>query len=600
MSRDQIVAISDHVPRRVTVPTVCGALRPSDSVQTWQEEAREGLEQSNRIVLSGTLENFENIVRDVRSLIDSFPDARFAILIHWTQAAEFRPRTEDLCLFNAAYVAVDEAIESPYVQTIVRNWCPHWIFIPRAHVNWDPWIPETLLSERRGSIYLLTPPSDFTDDDLNFLNLDELRLRLAEFSLIHPLIEFRSPPPEWFLPMELGPWDFQNRRLSRTRVVHENRKRTDYDLSIVVPFRWTGKSHERAQIRECLKSIVETFSSHESCEIIVSVDRDSATPSFTASEVGIDLVDTAFVETVRHENARDWRAGFIRNRGANHARGRAGFLVFIDSDVVVQHSDLLRMTVTSGNFDLLMLLPPARTAGFETATSAFVVIRRDLFQNIGGFAEAFHEYGCEDNFLVWQAQNQNQKQNQKQYQLRVAALDSDIIRHIRARTDHDDLAMKMSRLRPSADLMYRMTLDENVHAHFFVSLGSDLWLRAGLKRLANHALGRILLAPAVFITTLIEGRSRLEYLRGFYDVAFWKLKRPMMWLRGNVPWRAAVFIRRRLAELRDPIQRNLWFFKEPTAWFEKKTPRFYRWVWRPLLKCRYFLEYHLLTRWRSS
>jgi hypothetical protein len=299
--------------------------------------------------------------------------------------------------------------------------------------------------------------------------------------------------------------------------------------------------------------------------------------------------------------------------------------------------------------------------------------------------------------------------------------------------------------------MYRMTLDEDVHRHFFSALGEGLGWRALLKRAAIHKLSRVFLAPLVFCLTMIETRDRKKYLEGFLEVFMWKLKRPALIIRSNlwktqrlghlwrenawklpnffvsrvgltkiaieniwihlvsnrfglnsigwrielwfkimsdqIRWRASVFrvrvagaslwiltavvslftnthwlltvgIRRalgsticratrlrtkllgvdgpvtrvlgescrifvvylvvpaqfvatrpkafwklhawRLSKLLGELRAESWIFHAPTEWFKVRTPRFYKWVWRPALKIRYFLVYHLVSRWRNT
>lgn len=71
--------------------------------------------------------------------------------------------------------------------------------------------------------------------------------------------------------------------------------------------------------------------------------------------------------------------------------------------------------------------------------------------------------------------------------------------------------------------------------------------------------------------------------------------RPLYFLRGN-GWRLNWILREPILWLRS----NAWFFSEPTIWFKEKCPRFYRWIWRPLLKARYFIVYQIETRFRKD
>jgi hypothetical protein len=730
--RDRLIAFDEFVPREVPDPISLGALRPANSKLTWRDEAIEAAKSEVRAVLSGDISNLDEVVRTIEAIQFDFPGAKFALLIHAVQALSVRPQPGNIACFESVYVATAENLDPADIREISIAWSPKWVLIPNSEINKADWIPNFLLPNRQGKILLFAPRFE----------PDELRLQLDEFAFEHPLIEISPAPHEWFVPTQLGPERIESRNPNRAKLVQDSRSRDDYSLSVIVPFRWTGEVANAEMMVQSLKSIADTFASDERCEILIAVDRSRECESLTAQTLKLDLADTAYIDVERVDDEADWRAGFIRNCGASFARNRTGFLLFIDADVAIsatlELSRAVRASMIENAIDLVQLSDFPDRPAFETASSSLLLIRRSLFAQLGGFSGAFSNYGCEDNFLIWGA---------SLMRAQIKTLPNSTVRHLRPRVEADDLVAKMIRLRPSADLMYRMTLDPSVHRLFFSALGNDLWWRALLKRAAGQILSRALLAPFVFFLTLIETRNRIKYVVSFVEVFTWKVRGPLLWLRSNswraaqishawranawklpnffishygafrvslerriislrasrfgwnaiswrvkvwskivsdqIRWRASVArirfagaslwlltsivslfsnihwlltvgvgrligqflrgvgeIRRALGEVRrafgelyrlfviyvlvplvylarrpaafwqlhgwrvskvvGDLKGEAWVFRAPTEWFKVRVPRFYKWFWRPLLKVRYFLEYHLITRWRNT
>lgn len=736
MTRDRVIAISERIPSAVSIPIQLGALRNGDTDLSWSDEARRALADGERAVLSGDITHLDELVTTVSEILSERPHGRFALLIHAQQARHKPPPKNALSVFETIYVATAENVEPADIRQIEFWWHPTWVLVPTTEINRGDWIPHFLLPSRQGHLILLATKH-------SRIAPDELRLQLQDFSFEHPLIEIRPAPPEWYTPSELGPGRTGARDVRRAKLVQDSRGRDDYGLSIIVPFRWTGESAHAEMLGRTLNSIAEAFGSHERCEIIVAVDRAKSRDALTARDLGHDLSDTAFVDVERIDASSDWRAGFVRNCGTRFSRNRNGFYLFVDADVVIAPMAHLSRTVhdlvAGDSVDLVQITDFPDAPAFTTASSSFLFVRTSVFSQVGGFSDAFSQYGCEDNFFVWRASRMH---------ARIHTLSTSTIEHLRPWTDDDNLVAKMQRLRSSSELMYRMTLDPAVHRHFFSALGSDLWLRAALKRAALNPMTRLLMAPFVFLLTLFETRDRVKYLASFVEISIWKLKRPVLWLRSNrwktqlvkhawrrnawkvpnffisafgrakiaiqklaiallasrfgwnfvawrlrlwtkftidqIRWRASVsrirfagaclwlltaivsffsnlswffrvgsqrsvgYLRRLVGQIRGsfrgPVERikgetrriltvhvlvsmtyvatrpralwqmhgwrisktildlraESWFFKEPSGWFAVRTPHFYKWVWRPIIKIWRFLEYQFSKRWGNS
>ncbi len=683
MKRDQLIAVSDSVPASVRSPVQIGALRNSAEPElTWIDEAGFALGRGERVVLTGDILHEPELLRSISELKSQHRDARFALLLHWSLAIASSPSVGIRLNIEAVYVVIDEELSEEQVALIDRNWHAQWVLLSSSNVNWSKWIPTALFPQKQGQLLVLAPDVSATSDRL-FLSPDELRVVIAQFSFEHPLIRISAAPSEWFIATEIGPWEARNRRAELSRILYDNRSpeifRALNFVSIVVPFRIRGDAAATGHLKRCLESIEKTFPAPDSREIVLAIDQ-AADANFNDFQCSLStLRNFAIVQVPRFGSENDWRAGFVRNVGESITSARGdSFLLFVDSDVAIVNHASVREATYQVESDLLQLSDHLNTVGFEHATSKLLGIRRELFQRIGGFADAFSSYGCEDNLLVYKAQAAGAS---------TGLIPKLAIEHLRSTSEDDDLIFKMLRLRKSASLMYRMTLDPRVHLHFYVSLGANLWTRALLKRLAANGLGRFAMGFFVFILTLFEADKPLRYIRGFYDVVIWKLKRPVLWSRANswklqswwnhIEWRyPELFITqtertRILTEgtwleirayqfgwrtmkgytigllkfLNETLQRRIvapgrriagelgwripvglerflgaflkyrailhgatigrlraqsWIFSEPTAWFSLNLPIFYRFVWKPLLKARYFLEYHLSARWRKS
>lgn len=662
MNRDRLIALYDYVPTEVTSPLALGALRASDSTTTWFEDTAAALEKNERVILSGATETTLNGVRqfttEVQKLYVTKPDARIALLLHSSQALKIAQGNafSPLGIFECVYVAFDHALPPTEVRTILKLPRVRWVILPSIGTAWDQWIPQALLPEKRGIVHILAPPNSS-----DYLNPDELRILLDEFSVQHPLIQFRAVPSEWFVPSQISPWRMTSRDQARTQAIFQKRDSTSFQISVVIPFRWTGFDGDLNQLRQALSGIAALSTNDYRAEIVVAVDRSNSTSSLNFDDLRFEFPDLVIVENVR-DDFEDWRAGFIRNCGYEFTDSSSAQLLFLDADVVVRDTESLRNALQKPA-DLWQTLSSEQRPGFTTASSSLMAIRRKIFENVGGFADAFNAYGCEDQHLVWKAE---------QIGAEIVALPRKIFDHIRPVQSQDETPAKMQRLKTSAQLFYRMTLSPEVHAHFYSCLGRHVWLRAVLRRVMSVVVLRPLIGLLVFFGTLIESQRRPDYLHGLYDVAAWKAKRPLFWLRSNTwrikpsshwwrlgvttgrlkgaswrigvtidrlkgsSWRITSFITSRTQRIFGAIRRfsgwilgftygpreklqgetrrfaawvwskiglvkkELWGFREPTEWFRLRIPLFYQWVWRPILKIRYFLGYHLIQRWRDS
>ncbi len=753
-------------------PLMLGALRPADQpIDAWVTDARNAAARGKRVVLSGDFSDEFFILTALLDIAEKLEGARFALLLHWTQGLELFLSPELTGLFDDVYVAIDEPLSRDKVVLISQRWNARWVVLPSIGVSWSKWIPDTLFYAKKGSVIFFSPGGSFHQS--GFLPPDELRLELDALAFHHPEVKVDPAPCEWFTPGELGPWNLRNRDEAESRLAINRRIYPFYRFTAVVPFRWTGNEQDLESLTKCLDSIGRAFPGPGECETIIAVDYESGFDEFEKNFAPTHLTDFAVVAVPRFAARDDWRAGFVRNVGAAWASTvddslEASTLLFLDSDAEIADPVTLRECVSANDFDILQLADRPDETGFERATSMFIAIQNSFFLKVGGFSDAFSSYGAEDNFLVWKSGRLG---------ARIRQIPKSCVRHLRELRDSDDLFLKMIRLRPSANLMYRMTLDAKVHRHFFVSAGPHIYIRGAVKTMSELLFGRMLLAPLVFFFTLIETDRPLAYLRGFFDVyirrnyrfaldtiadysrrsfyylrhqssehlrrtyyqsrhlyaeysrryyyflrhlcvefyffvrhqcrrvyfsardqilradnfcsvysrkvfyflrhhsrelsrkSYYRLKHlwdiscdkcfvqlPLLvvkirghfkvardryvpqlfgafdrlsglmqtlfgrlqrvhglvfgYLHGQLPRVYGVFHRlfgvlqwgygnfqRKYGEL---VTANHWIFSEPSAWFMLKAPRFYKWVWRPILKVRYFLEYHLINRWRNS
>lgn len=528
MTKDRIIAVSDTVSRDVSIPISLGCLRPPETAVHWEDDVLTAFRRNERAILSGDLSDLDSISAQLNSLRKDFPYARCGLLFHWKQALAQISAEKHLNTFDIVHVAIDETIDPIFLKTIQAHWKCHWVLIPCRGFFWREWIASTLFPDRKGVLRILVP----NDEKVDILSVDEIRLLLSELSLEHPLIHMYPASPEWFLPSELGPWLQSERQATTPRTILDSRTQSNYTHSVIIPFLWTGEPESLARLHVCLQSITDTL--QESREIILAIDRVRGARELHKEDFP-QISECMALDLERLSSLDDWRAGFVRNLGAEFSRNQEGIFIFVDADVAIRgKSEFLE--ALSGDFDLLQTCSPDQI-GFESASSSLIAVRSILFRNLGGFAEAFHRYGCEDNFLVWQIEKLKK---------RIHRTDRNVFEHLRPVDAQDDVAVKMARIHSSASLMYRMTLDPQVHRHFYSSLGSSVWSRALVKRLYSAPLIRLILAPLVFFATFFETESRTRYLASFYDVAIWKLKHPLLWLKSKswkvqTPWH---FVRR--------------------------------------------------------
>lgn len=278
-----------------------------------------------------------------------------------------------------------------------------------------------------------------------------------------------------------------------------------------------------------------------STEFIVVLDRATEAPELSVEDF-VNSLDPriaqglTWLEAPRFTMAADWRAGWIRNVGAEYSRATSGsYLVFLDADCEIADTRQVAAGIVGARHGLIYTslidltrkgLSSQETAPFQVCSSRLLIVRRSLFENLGGFSDAFEEYGCEDNFFVWQAS----EFIRRGLPLLMAALPLETTRHLRTIVEKDDLLEKMIRMRRSSALCYRMSLDPRVHRHFFVSLGKrnstiEVLVRFLFKSIAIKAEFRWILSPFLFLLTLSQLRDPNDFLK----LAIWPLRDGVQW-----------------------------------------------------------------------
>lgn len=561
--RDRLLPFDEKISRLVTCPIAMGALRRDPS--SWADDAIYYHSNGYRPVLSGGLHNLSLLEAGIRHAIDFRPQIRFALFTHWSELVRneipdnIREHLDDI------YVAVDSMPSAAEAQAIRSRYRPRWVLIPRLGLEWKKLITECLLPNKRGTITLLAP--DQNSPDGPFISCDEILLNIQELQIDHPLIEIRPAQHEWFIPAELKPWRLHARDRRSVQLVLGGPDRSAFTsagvstVSFIVPFHWKGDDtalvHLRKNLESCLRTTDQIYSMTESIstEFIVVLDRAPAVSELSVDEF-VHSLDSriaqglTWLEAPRFTMASDWRAGWIRNVGAEYSRAASGsYLVFLDADCEIADTRQVAAEIVDARNGLMFTsvvdltqknLSSQETAPFQVCSSRLLIIRRSLFENLGGFSEAFEEYGCEDNFLVWQASDFIRRG----LPLMMAALPLQATRHLRDLVEEDDLLEKMIRLRRSATLCYRMSLDPRVHRHFFVSLGrtdasKDLYLRFLLKRFATKISLRWFLGPAVFLLTVLQTQDLGRYLRGIWDSFIWLIRAPLLRISSQA-WRIAM------------------------------------------------------------
>lgn len=590
MIRDRIVALQEFTAATVGDPLALGALRGPGAAASWQADVEQTLREGRRAVLSGDISNLPDIASFVRNRLSENRSAQVALLIHWSQAFAVTPERHDLHCFESIYVALDEDVSASVLRSICNHWPTQWVLLPRVGISWSSWIPKILNTKPRGYLTVLTPMNSSAIPQCRYLSPDELSLHIAQLSIEHPLVKIYPAPHEWFAPSELTPWGLKRRDPKLASVMYHSRVDSQSGgsdhVSFVVPFRWTGAETELSHLKRCLASIEEARQGHSDWELIVSVDRDVSIPPVSIAQIveshKTDLKVMVVVDNPRATGSfefdgSDWRAGFIRNSGTLASGFTNGYFAFLDSDVRIAKPGEVKRYLEQLNSDLLQVIDANEVSpSFQNATSSFLAMRKSLFKKLGGFADGFNRYGCEDNFLVWSAQNVGAI---------ATALPADCFEHLRDRTAADSAAGKMIRLRSSASLMYRMTLDPAVHAHLYSALGEGVWLRATLKRaLLFHGV-RWIMGPIVFLLTLLQSTSRKKYLFGFYEIASWFAHRHS--------WKIPVYFRRFTGMLK-----KYWvvWVVVPTVYLINRPKHWYRWIFPPI----YLRLKALISRRRGS
>jgi hypothetical protein len=560
MNRDKLIAIGNEIPSTVTVPLSLGALRSTSSValeNSWVKEATLAHSQGLRPVLVGDISQPDRLLNSLLSAKNERPQIRFALLLHFRQALQTQMSDALRSHFDEVFVAVDQMISVADANAIRQSVRPRWILVPRVGLDWSNIIIERLLPDRRGTATVLCPPAKSSwSTEGPFLSADELLIHIQAFQHEHPLVEVRPPPHEWFIPSHTAPWDMPSRDLQFAVVHKKTEEPIVPNVSFIIPFHWNNKpaaaTHLKTCLQACLRVVDYVYAQSEgiTAEYIVSIDRDYDADPFDIEALKKNIDPRIFrsltiVESARTNCESDWRAGFIRNVGARFSRiGSGGLFVFVDSDIEIADPAIVANEIIEGKNSLVFSrvrneiqstgtkVPSTEGQPFQVASSRLMIVRRSLFENLGGFANAFRTYGCEDNFLVWQTS----EILKKGLPVSMAAFPFATTRDLSPSIDKDDLVEKMERLKDAADLFYRMTFDPQVHRHFFVSLGPSIGLRYFLKRMACDNKLRLSLGPVVFLMTLIETKNRAAYLRGIWDVIRWKVKRPLL-LVSSEAWR---------------------------------------------------------------
>lgn len=561
--RDRLLPYDEKISRLVTCPIAMGALRRDPS--SWADDAIYFHSNGFRPVLSGGLHNIELLESGIRHALDFRPQIRFALFTHWSELIRneipdaLREHLDDI------YVAVDSMPSIAEAQAIQARYRPRWVLIPRLGLNWRKLITECLLPNKRGAITLLAPEQNSPDGP--YISCDEILLNIQELQIDHPLIEIRPAQHEWFLPTEIKPWRLHARDRRNVQLVLGGPDRSAFTsaglstVSFIVPFHWKGDDaslkHLQRSLESCLRTTDQIFSMTESIstEFIVVLDRAPEAPELSVEDF-VNSLDPriaqglTWLEAPRFTMAADWRAGWIRNVGAEYSRATSGsYLVFLDADCEIADTRQVAAEVVGARHGLIYTslidltrkgLSSQETAPFQVCSSRLLIVRRSLFENLGGFSDAFEEYGCEDNFFVWQAS----EFIRRGLPLLMAALPLETTRHLRTIVEKDDLLEKMIRMRRSSALCYRMSLDPRVHRHFFVNLGrpdatKDLYLRFLIKRFATKIELRWFLGPIVFVLTVLQTQDLTRYLRGIWDSFIWFIRAPLLRLSSQT-WRVSM------------------------------------------------------------
>lgn len=620
MRIERIIAHATKVPRSISTPWTLGFFRHPDA-PSLSSEIHSLAGRQGRLIFAGLTDPEERLPQYINDLKQNSPLITIGILLHWTEALNASPAPwliENISR-DDIFVAVDSLLSKADAESIRSRWNPKWILVTKVGLDWNELVTRRILTKNRGELFLWAPPADNPDGP--FLSVDELEHQHRAMRLAHPLIKLVPVPEAWHLCSETGPCGPLARPIYSVTPEPER----VLALSVIVPIRTF--QHGAA---EALTALLQALTSWpDSYEVIVCLDG-VAWPAGLPQHPGVQIVNVSRSNTT----ATDWRPGYIRNLGAavSHCR-RDGLLLFCDADIQVTSGLIaaLRASETAEAWHFAQLAENTNQLSWQSATSKVFAIRRFIFDRLGGFAEAFSYYGCEDNALVW-------KLNQAGYL--GHCLPPTSVLHLRDETEYDSGLLKMHRLRRSANLFYRMMISAEagkIYWHFFSSLDMSRGLitsglRAALKRGQRFGLTRAFISFAVFLLALQQTDHRGAFLRGTIEAFAWRLQS----VRSGL-WRIPHFIRYRVLQplcafdfksrlaawqesgaalawkartcwvklqsyiyqqhlhryyhlikanlwripwaLAEPIhliKANLWFFKEPMAWFRENWPWFYR------------------------
>ncbi|HRK07885.1 MAG TPA: galactosyltransferase-related protein [Pseudobdellovibrionaceae bacterium] len=457
-----------------------------------------------------------------RTLLSNFPNLRLRQLLHWTQALSLKRQGENWrrdfphLKFE---IAIDAKLSRVSLDLLRQTWNCDWLIIPRPDWHADVSLSAFVEIERQSQAHastaieltLLCPRPNHHEGP--FLDNDELQLFLDEARDAFPDVHFQSAPPDYFVSSELG-------TLARdaSREVWPSRTpqpQHAIELSIICPV----KSLNFPEVLKRLR-ILRDQSPFSTELIIVRDDGGTLTPH--GDEIWLQMPES------QREN--DWRAGSVRNLGARAASGQ--HLLFVDADVRLPLEALKEIAAA---WSLQPRLNAAHKAGaWWSASSSCWILPRHEFWSVGGFAEAFSTYGCEDAELAFRLQAQGFSTDPLPFS----------ITHLRPESADDSGLLKMLKLKTAAQLLHRMTLSAETHFIFYSVMGStqsySATLRAAAKRLWDWPLVGWLLKAGTELMTLFESREKAKFIRGWLQHFLWVFKGPLLLLVSE-SWRVRIF-----------------------------------------------------------
>ncbi len=455
----------------------------------------------------------------------NFPNLRLRQLLHWTQALSLKRQGEswrrDFPHLKFE-IAIDAKLSRVSLDLLRQTWNCDWLIIPRPDWHADISLLAFVEIERQKQTHtstaieltLLCPRP--THHEGPFLDNDELQLFLDEARDAYPDVQFQSAPPNYFVSPELGTLARDaSREIWPNRSPQSHHAHHTIDLSIICPV----KSLNFPEVLKRLR-ILRDKSPFSTELIIVRDDGGTLTPQ--GDEIWLQMPES--------QMASDWRAGSVRNLGARAASGQ--HLLFVDADVRLPLQALDEIATA---WRRQPRLNAAHKAGaWWSASSSCWILPRHEFWAVGGFAEAFSTYGCEDADLA--------------FRLQALGFSTDplpfSITHLRPESADDSGLLKMLKLKTAAQLLHRMTLSAETHFIFYSVMGSTQsyspTLRAAAKRLWDWPLVGWLLKAATELMTLFESREKAKFIRGWLQHFLWVFKGPLLLLISET-WRVRIF-----------------------------------------------------------